>query len=187
MVDKNKVIQVTNRDTGSVGYVIPEDGIHRRFTAGETKNLSFAEIEKLSWVPGGKEMLRDYLIIQDQEAAEEILGEVEPEYFYTKETIKTLLSNGTLEQLQDALEFGPKGVKELIKQEAVEMKLDSNVKRQEIQKATNFNVTRSIELTEGSDESEDAATSKRRANPIAASEENSTTSRTTSRYKVVNK
>ena len=50
----------------------------------------------------------------------------------------------TLEQLQDTLDFAPKGVIDLVKQEAVEMKLDSSIKRQEIQKATNFNVTNAI-------------------------------------------
>ena len=93
MVDKNKEIRLTNRDNGSAGYTIEDLGIHRRFSPGETKTVTFDEIEKLSWAKGGKEMLRDYLIIEDKEAAEEILGEVEPEYFYTKETIDKLLNN----------------------------------------------------------------------------------------------
>lgn len=123
-------------------------------------------------------MLRDYLIIQDEEAAREILGDVEPEYFYTKDTVKKLLTEGSLEQLQDTLEFAPKGVVELVKQEAVDLKLDSSIKREEIHKATNFNVDNAIRLNEndGSENSEDAATSKRRANPIAATEKKESTS-----------
>ena len=193
MVEKDRIISLMNRDTGTVGYTLEDSGLHRRFTAGETKKVTFDEIEKLSWAPGGKELLREYLIIQDKEAAEEILGNVEPEYFYTRDTVKKLLTDGTLAQLQDTLEFAPKGVVDLVKQEAVEMKLDSNVKREEIQKATNFNVTRSIELNEDEDNSQDVeeTTTHRRANPIAASEEKSTTRRaeaiTTSgsKYKII--
>ena len=190
MVDKNKEIRLTNRDNGSAGYTIEDLGIHRRFSPGETKTVTFDEIEKLSWAKGGKEMLRDYLIIEDKEAAEEILGEVEPEYFYTKETIDKLLKDGSLEQLQDTLEFAPKGVIDLVKHEAVDLKIDSTAKREEIQKATNFNVSRAIELgVNEKDNGGDAATSQRRAKPVAATEEKSTTSSatTTRKYKVINK
>jgi len=186
MVDKNKIIKLTNRDTGFVGYIIPDTGLHRKFTPGETKEITFEELEKLSWAPGGKEMLRDYLIIEDAEAAQEILGEVEPEYFYTKETIDKLLREGTLEQLQDTLDFGPKGVIDLIKQEAVELKLDSAAKREEIKKATSFNVSNAIDLgvNEAPEGEEVAATSKRRANPVAATETKTTASGR--KYKIIN-
>ena len=199
MVEKNRIIPLLNRDTGTVGYTLEDTGTHRRFTAGETKKVTFDEIERLSWAKGGKELLRDYLIIQDEEAAREILGEVEPEYFYTKDTVKKLLSEGTLEQLQDTLEFGPKGVIELIKQEAVEMKLDSSIKRDEIQKQTSFNVDKAIQINkeskeDGELEEKDAATSHRRANPIAANGQDSSTRRaqaitTTSgsKYKIISK
>lgn len=177
MVEKDRIIPLLNRDTGSVGYTLEDTGTHRRFTPGETKKVTFDEIEKLSWAKGGKELLRDYLIIMDEEAAREILGDIEPEYFYTKDTVKKLLKDGTLEQLQDTLDFAPKGVVELVKQEAVEMKLDSNVKREEIQKKTSFNIDRAIQINEESKEdgelNKDAATHQRRANPIAASEEKS--------------
>ena len=131
---------------------------------------------------------KNYLIIQDEEAVEEILGEVEPEYYYTQETIKKLLKEGSLAQLQDALEFGPKGVVELIKQDAVDLKIDSNAKREEIFNKTGCNVSRSIEVNENSEEDskEEAATSKRRANPMEATNTKTTTSSTSGRYKIIN-
>ena len=181
MVEKDRIISLMNRDTGTVGYTLEDTGTHRRFTAGETKQVPFAEIEKLSWAKGGKELLRDYLIIQDKEAAEEILGSVEPEYFYTKETVKKLLTEGTLEQLQDTLEFGPRGVIELVKQEAVELQVNNVAMRKEIQKQTSFNVDKAIEINEESKEdgelNTNASTAQRRANPIAASDQNSGTRR----------
>ena len=197
MVEKDRIISLLNRDTGAVGYTIEDTGTHRRFTPGETKKVTFDEIEKLSWAKGGKELLRDYLIIQDEEAAKEILGDVEPEYFYTKDIVKKLLTEGTLEQLQDTLEFGPKGVIDLVKQEAVDLQINNVAMRKEIQKQTNFNVNKAIEINELSKEDnivkEEAATVKRRANPIAASESKTGTRRadaisTTSgsKYKIIN-
>jgi len=195
MVSKDKIIELTNRDHGSVGYRIPDLNIHRTFSAGETKKVTFNEIEQLSWVDGGKALLKHYLIIQDPEAAEEILGEVQPEYFYTQKDVKKLLTEGTLDQLKDTLEYGPKGVIDLVKQEAVELKLNNNAMREEIQKTTHFNVTNAInnDLISKENSEDEAATTQRRSEPITATKSNSTTSGrrsepiTESKYKVVSK
>ena len=50
----------------------------------------------------------------------------DPEYFYDENDIKVLLEKGTNDQLLDCLEFAPKGVLDLLKKIAVEMKLDSS-------------------------------------------------------------
>lgn len=181
MVDKNKAIPVTNRDTGAVGYSFPDNGLRRQFAAGETKKITFDELERLTFIDGGRELLKEYLIIGDEEAAKELIGDVQPEYFYTKDTVKTLLTEGTIEQLQDTLEFGPKGVVDLVKQEAVDLKLDSERKREAIKQATNFNVDAAIRANvaetaaEGEEtETKDSAPARRSA-PI-----------TTSKYKITN-
>ena len=193
MVDKQKLISLTNRDGGRVGYTIPDMGnLHRTFIPGETKMVTYEELEKLSWVDGGRSLLKNYLIIGDKEAAEEILGEIEPEYYYTKDEVRTLLTQGSLEQLQDALEFAPEGVVELIKKEAVELPVNNVAMRKEILNATKFNVDKAIEINEESQETEEsssAATSKRRSTPVAATSQNSTTSRKSepiqSKYKII--
>ena len=169
MVEKDRIINLINRDRGSVGYKIPDLNIHRTFSPGEVKKVTFDEIEKLSWVDGGLALLKHYLIIDDPEAAEEILGHVEPEYFYTDEDIRTLLTKGTLDQLKDALQFGPRGVIELIKRDAVDLRLNNVKMREEILKATNFNVDNAIKIEELSniDNKDEAATPQRRSEPIA--------------------
>ena len=48
MIDRNKIIALTNRDTGTVEYTLPDTGTRRVFSAGETKMVTFDEIEKLS-------------------------------------------------------------------------------------------------------------------------------------------
>ena len=179
MISKDKIINLTNRDHGSVGYRIPDLNIHRTFSPGETKKVTFNEIEQLSWVDGGKALLKHYLIIQDPEAVEEILGDVEPEYFYTDKEVKKLLTEGTLDQLKDTLEYGPKGVIDLVKKEAVDLKLNDVAKREESFKTTKFNVDNAIKNEAISSEEDDtkAATPHRRSQPIAAMGQNSDTGR----------
>ena len=63
MLDKNTIIKVTNRDNGTVGYTIPDLGnLHRLFQAGETKEITMEELRKLSYVPGGNNILKNYLL-----------------------------------------------------------------------------------------------------------------------------
>ena len=173
MVDKQKEIKLTNRDNGEVGYTIPDLHLHRSFSSGETKTVTFEEIEKLAWARGGLSLLKNYLIIQDPEAAEEILGKVEPEYYYTKDTVKTLLTEGSLEQLQDTLEFAPKGVIDLVKKEAVDLPVNNVAMRKEILNKTKFNVDKAVEIKEASleDEPEEETTSQRRAAPVTVKTE----------------
>lgn len=180
MVEKNREIKLTNRDNGTVGYTIPDLNLHRTFSGGETKIVTFEEIEKLAWVKGGLNLLKNYLIIQDEEAAKEIIGNVEPEYYYTKDTVRTLLTEGTLEQLQDTLDFAPKGVIDLVKEEAVDLPVNNVAMREEIFKKTNFNVDKAVEIKKASlEDSEpiEEPVSKRRAAPVT--EKTTTTGRKT--------
>lgn len=92
-MEKNTPVKVLNRDNGAVVYSIPEmNGLRRVFQAGETKEVTFEELQKLSYIPGGNELLRENLVIIDQpKAIEELLGRVEPEYSYTKTDVVKLL------------------------------------------------------------------------------------------------
>ena len=98
MLNDKEIINVRNRDNGSVGYTIPDLGnLHRNFQAGEVKKVTMEELRKLSYIPGGEVLLRDYLVIENNpEAIAELLGEVEIEYSYTEEDVKKLLSDSFL-------------------------------------------------------------------------------------------
>lgn len=184
MIEKNTLIKVTNRDSGGVGYTIPDLGnLYRRFSPGEMKNLTFEELEKLSWVPGGKRILQNYLKIDNEEAVDELLGNVEPEYYYSEDDVRTLLSpQGTLAQLEDCLQYAPDGVIELVKKIAVETKLNDIEKREAIKKALHFDVSAAISINEASkeDNEEVSTTSKRRSEPIKATKTNTKGERKTS-------
>ena len=188
MVENNMTVKVTNRDNGSVGYSVPDLGVHRTFQPRESKEISAEELRKLSYLPGGDVIIKEYLIIHNEELLKELLGEVEPEYYYSEDEVKTLLLSGSLAQLQDCLDFAPDGVIDLIKSLAVSLKIDNVSKRKAIQDKTGFNVTRAIEINEETDEE---TTSKegaqgRRAAPIAANNEETQQRRSTPpKYNVV--
>lgn len=164
MVEKTREIEVTNRDRGSVGYTIPDLGnLNRQFESGETKTVTFEELEKLSWIPGGQYILENCLVINDDEAVRQLLHNVEPEYYYSKEDIKKLLTTGSLEELLDCLDFAPDGVKNLVKTVAMELPLNDVNKRQAILDKLGFDITKALELrTIAEGEEEHAETSKRR-------------------------
>ena len=188
MKNGNDLVKVQNRDNGSVGYTIPDlNNLHRTYQPNETKNITMDELRKLSYVPGGMEILRNYLVILDEEAREEILSDVEPEYYLTKDGVKQLLLEGSLDALLDCLDFAPSGVVDLVKDVAVEIELNDVKKRDAILNKTGFNVTNAINFNkETTDETEKVKPVRRVGQP----EENAATAPTgrrtaTPTYKIV--
>lgn len=155
-MERNTRIKVLNRDNGAVVYTIPEmNGLRRIFQAGETKEITFEELEKLSYLPGGREILQDnFVILNNKEAIDLLLGHTEPEYFYTAEDIVKLMQTGSIDEFLDCLDFAPEGVKELIKTLAVEMPLNDVAKREAIYNKLGFNVDNAIRIKKESTEEE---------------------------------
>ena len=102
-MEKNTLIQVTNRDSGRVGYTVPELGVRRQFAPKETKEVSFEELQALSYLPGGDVMLSQYLVVRNEEAVKELLHGVEPEYYYSENDIRNVMLNGSLDAFLDII------------------------------------------------------------------------------------
>lgn len=167
MLKGDTQITVTNRDNGTVGYTIPDlNNLHRNYQAKEKKSITMEELRKLSYIPGGLYLLRNCLVLDNKEAIQELLGDVEPEYFYSEAEIKQLLKTGSLAQLEDCLDFAPKGVIDLVKSIAVETELNDINKRQVILNKTGFNVTKAIEINRETTEAEVQEEKVRRAAPV---------------------
>ena len=193
----NETVKVLNRFLGQTTYVIPELHIRRTFQRGAEQEVPFKELQYLKYQAGGEEMLRNILMIEDEEALEKLVGDVEPEYHYTESDVENLLLNGSLEQLEDALDFAPLGVIELIKEKAVSLKLSDINKRDAIAKKTEFNVTKAInniELEKKAEQEEVSSTtdkkenlSGRRTQPMAKIDNNVPERRVpaTSKYKIL--
>lgn len=182
MLEKDAIIKVSNRDSGTVGYTIPEMGIRRKFQKGEVKEVTMEELRKLSYLPGGQVILNDCLIVHNEEALKELNPDYEPEYFYTEAEIKELLLRGTQAQFLDCLDFAPNGVIELLKQLAVELEVSDIRKRDAIFEKTGFNVSSAIEINRASKiVDEEVETKKRRTvAPVVAQKEPEATGRRTS-------
>lgn len=171
----DKLVKVTNRDNGVVGYQIPDMNINRNFAPKETKQVSLDELKALQFVPGGEFTLRNLLIVNDMDALSALnMTDVEPEYHYTEDDVRTLLHQGSLDQLEDALNFAPEGVVNLIKDIAVKEEIADIRKRDLIYKKTGFNVNNAINVNhimEDDSQSEIEEAPKRKAAPINAAAE----------------
>ena len=146
-IEKNTLVKVINRFSGTVGYEVSDLGVYRNFYPGESKEITFEELEKLSFIPGGMTILKEYLEIADKNIAAKIFNlNPEPEYFYSKEDIERVMKNGTLDQFLDCLDFAPTSVHELIKDMAVSLPLNDVSKRKAIKDKFGFDVDRAIEI-----------------------------------------
>ena len=191
MIEKNRLVKVKNRDSGTVGYIIPDLGnLRRSFMPNETKEITFDELQKLHYISGGDYIIENCLLIEDKEVLKEIFEgkQVEPEYFYTEEDIKNLLLNGSLDEFLDCLDFAPDGVIEIIKDLAVKLEINDIKKRAAIQRKTGLNINSAVMFNEEVKDSSETKAPKRRVG--SAEEDKSETAApvrrvTESKYKIV--
>lgn len=192
MIDKTELIKVTNKGRGIAGYTIPDLGnLYREFMPGETKEITMEELRKLSYVPGGKVMLNNFLLIHNEDAVAELLNEVQPEYYYTETDVKNLLLNGSLDALKDCLDYAPQGTLDLVKKLAVDLELNDVRKREAIKNMIHFDVTRAIEIKRDAESDTEEKNDSKPARRVAIKDTAKTTGRRTTpivvedKYKVV--
>lgn len=140
MIDNNKEMRVTNRSAQKVIYFIPSEGIRRDFAPGETRKITYGELTKLSFEPGGRTLMADYLLITDPDAPDYKNPTAEPEYYYGEKEVEELLKNGSIDEFLDALDFAPDGVKDLIKDLAVKLPLNDIAKRNALKEKLHFDL-----------------------------------------------
>ena len=188
MINKNEPIQITNNYNGVVGYRVEEMGINRKFYPNETKEVPFEELERLSFTPGGITILTDFLQIKNDAAIKELFHKApEMEYFYSKDDIKNILINGSLDQFLDLLDFAPRGTIDIIKDMAVELPLNDMNKREAIKEKFNFDVTRAIEIEHTKFDGETEQEKEKKEAPKRRVSEKITPVATGRRYKPENK
>jgi hypothetical protein len=187
---------VKNRSASRVHYSVPELGIKSRdFAPGEVKKIKREELEGLSYIPGGINLIRNYLLITNPQAREEFVGKVEPEYNMTEKEVRELIINGSNDEWLDCLDFAPEGVIDLIKTLAVEIPLTDTVKMEQFKQKKGVDLARQIRAKQ-EEEAEMAAAQaqqdarpQRRVQPAQTASESSNPQRRTSgsKYKVVKK
>jgi hypothetical protein len=191
MLNNETIVKVTNRSFGRTGYSLPERNVRRQFEPKQTKEVTMGELRELDGRSGGHYLLENCLIIRNEEAVAELLGEVEPEYYYTEKEIKDLLLTGTLDELKDCLDFAPVGVLNTVKDLAVELQLNDMNKREAIYDALEFDVTNAIRINKESQIVEEEKQKPKTRRVGTQTQEEETTTKQTGRrteppkYKIV--
>ena len=150
------MFNVKNRSAGVAVYSIPELGINRSFQAGEVKQISAEELEKLTYVPGGMAILANFLQIMEEEGIQKVGLNPEPEYRMSEQDIVKLLKTGSLDEFLDCLDFAPPGVIDLIKKLSVSLPLSDIQKRNALKTKTGFDCDAALKhvMEEQEDEGE---------------------------------
>lgn len=139
-MDKNTMYEVKNRSSSVLVYSIPDTRVRREFMPGETKKISFEELERLTYQSGGQALINNYLMIKNAEIVENLNVRPEPEYYLTEPQIVDLLTNGSLDQFLDCLDFAPAGVIELVKDLSIKLPLSDYQKRQALKEKIGFDI-----------------------------------------------
>lgn len=182
-MDKTTQFVVKNRSGGTVVYNLPEDRIRRVFQPGEERKISYEELEKLSFIPGGRELMNRYLQIGNAAVTNNLNLTTEPEYYMSEQDIRELIVNGSMDAFLDCLDFAPVGVLDLIKKLSIAIPCNDIAKRKAIKEKLGFDVNKALEhiATEHEDEESAPAAPTRRVQPEAAS----SARRSVPNYKVV--
>lgn len=172
-----KLYLVKNRSASVCCYRIPEDGIRRTFAPGESKKIPYSELNKLTYQPGGREILANFLQIQGELVLADLGIPTEDEYYMNEQQIVDLIKTGSLDAFLDCLDYAPVGVLDLLKQFAVSTPLTDFDKRKALKEKTGFDVDKAIANNEADGKEPDSASNQATAKPAR---------RTTTNYKVTN-
>ena len=183
----NQMCRVKNRGAGYVTYRIPEDGIRRSFAPHETKEISFQELEKLTYQPGGMTILTQYLQIQDMETIQAFNMQVEPEYHMNEREVAALIQSDSLDAFLDALDFAPQGVIDLIKKLSIEIPLVDIAKRKALKEKTGFDVEAALKHNEEDKEDDQATILKQTGERRVKTEIAPAGRRTAPKYNIITK
>lgn len=191
-----KTYLVTNRSASRLHYSVPEIGVKSRdFQPGESKKIKYDELLGLSYIPGGLELIRDYLKVEALEKQDEdiktIVGKTEPEYNMDSKAVKDLIQTGTMDEWLDALDFAPEGVIDLIKTLSTELPLTDTQKMQAFKEKKKVDLASMIQIRQAELAEERAAqvdTTPTRRTAATEKTEAAPERRTSgSKYKVVSK
>lgn len=180
-----RIYNVRNRSAGMVVYRVPEMNVRRVFQPGEVKRISHEELEALSFRPGGKELMQEYLQIKNAELLEEMNIHAEPEYYMDEEHVKDLLINGSLDAFLDALDFAPEGVIDMIKDLSVSLPLGDYNKRQALKQKFGFDIDAAIKHMAPDEDQPAVVAPTRRTQPSVVATEDEPARRETSKYNVL--
>ena len=184
MINEKAIYSVKNRSASTVIYSIPEmNNLRREFRPGEIKSVTGSELIQLSYRPGGRRIIENYLLINNEEVLDGLNMEVEPEYKLDEAGVVKLLKDGSEDQLIDCLNFAPEGVKDLVKAVALAMPLNDLNKCKIIKDMLGYDVlfvrstNEQIAKESGAEAAPTPAKKRRVASTSAATKQTTTTAK----------
>lgn len=135
---------VKNRTAGKIIYTIPDRGIRRELAPGQAIRVNKDEIEALSYTNGGLDLIRNHLLVEDEQVLDYLNIHREPEYYMDAAQVAKLIKQGTLDEFKDALDFAPDGVKDMIKDLSVQLPINDHAKMQALKTQLGFDVEEAI-------------------------------------------
>ena len=139
------LVTVENRTAGKIVYQIPDRHIRRELAPRQAVRVPKEEIEALSYTAGGLDLIRNHLLVKDEQVLDELNIHREPEYYMNADNVAKLIREGSLNEFKDAIDFAPDGVVDMIKDLSVQMPLNDFSKRQALKEMTGFDVDKAIE------------------------------------------
>lgn len=142
-------VRVYNRSNSVVHYT---DSSNNRLRMWEPivqgimsyKDLEYEELERVLNDYGTRKLFQEYLLIKDKKICESLDLNYDESYYYDSKDIINILENGTDEELIELLQSCPQGAKDIIKEAAIELQLDSTRKRNIIKDYLGFDVSFAI-------------------------------------------
>ena len=179
-----KTYRIKNRSASRVVYRIPEKGIRREFSPGEVKNITYDELVELMYQPGVKEIMSDFLQLEDDALIENFNIDAQPEYYMSEAQVAELIRSGSYEAFLDCLDYAPIGVIDIVKRLAVSMPMNDLQKAQALKEKTGFDLEAALANIRAEKEEEGEILEQPKKKTRAAS---TSGRRTNSNYKVVSK
>ena len=137
-------VTVENRSAGKIIYNIPDRHIRRELAPRQSIRVPKEEIEALAYVAGGMDLIRNHLLVKDEQMLDESNVHREPEYYWNADKVAALIKTGTMDEFLDALDFAPDGVVDMIKDLSVQLPLNDFSKRNALKEKTGFDVDAAI-------------------------------------------
>jgi len=138
------LVTVENRSAGKIVYQIPDRHIRRELAPRQSIRVPKEEIEALSYTAGGLDLIRNHLLVKDEQILDDLNIHREPEYYMNADNVAKLIKEGSLNEFKDALDFAPEGVIDMIKDLSVQIPLNDFSKRQALKEMTGFDVDAAI-------------------------------------------
>ena len=152
MLKDQDMVEVRNLVDHMVVYKLDE--LNRRvvFNPFETKKVSAGELRRLNYQHGGQVLLHNYLSVQNKELRKEFgIDPTMVEYDWMLKDIDAALTSRPMDELLDALEFGPEGIKNMLVDRAVQLKIPDTNRRKAIQDIMGVDVNSMINFQEQMD------------------------------------